>query len=89
MITNVDKAANLFDKDSTIDLVRTFQNSGWILNKPISENLRKSFIYFLGQKDSDGTYKLLFRLFWNPFIPILGLLMAEICAIIKKHGYGF
>lgn len=85
---NVDNAATLFDSEYKDDNHKlNFLSANWITNKPIFKNMRKTFIYALGLKNSNGEVCHVYRLVWNALFPILILLYAWLKSISEKKWY--
>ncbi len=66
------------------------EEKDWILNKPISESVRRITINALGFRKQDDTYyQIPLRLIWNSILPILILIAAWVGCIVKKKWYLF
>lgn len=87
MVTNV-FTVHLFDDADPNTRAGVFQNMDWVANKPVFPELRKSFLYFLGQISSNDTEYMTFHLVWNGFLPMAIFLIAwGLLMVRKKWGW--
>lgn len=73
---------NIFDTENglkTTDLF--FRNSGFILNNPISKQMRDNVITFISCK----SHIKLFSIVWNAFLPLLFIILYFIYMLIKHN----
>ena len=70
----------IFDKEQgTKETDMFFRNSNFVLNKPVSNELRNNIIQIIGCK----SHPKLFLFVWNAFIPLCFVVLFFIYAIIK------
>lgn len=82
-ITNISEAARLFDNNNSIITAKIFSDNKWLCNRPINCQLRRSIIYLLGIRNSNGVIiELLHYLIWNGLFPITFLLYKWCKALI-------
>lgn len=95
-------AAGLYGPDIQVSVVRytvhladeeypnewfvALRERNWSGSTPVFPDLRKHFIYYLGQQNSNGLATPLFYVYWNALIPIAILIMGAIVAMVKRNG---
>lgn len=73
---------NIFDSQKGIkDTDLFFRNSGFILNSPVSTNVRNNIIKFIS---CTNNYKI-FSIVWNSFYPLSYILLFLVIMILKKQ----
>ena len=81
--TNIDYSYHFFDDNNNNTSSQNMIEQNWLLNKPLSVNLRKHLIHILGLQIGD---KVLFMklVIWNAIIPLGVLLVTWIVTLSKK-----
>lgn len=84
-VSSVSYTVHLTDEDHPNEWFEYLRQTNWTGVRPLFPEIRKQFIYWLGQQNPDGTPKPLFYLFWNGIIPLAFLALAFLMGIMRKH----
>ncbi|MGN1167763.1 MAG: hypothetical protein ACI4S2_15200 [Lachnospiraceae bacterium] len=86
--TNVGQAATMFDDNSGNKAAYLVLDKDWIANMPISKDIRKNVILFLGMIRDDGSEIIVpHRIIWNTVIPLIILIIEWIGLLIRRKWY--